>query len=169
MGDRSNILILTEKRPLPDGMTLVVGVEAYSHWGGVTAQLQALRGLEHHVDWSNDQDRCGAPGLDYTVRGVVRHFTAGDDAALGSGVTPFAVETSRPDNLSWATGLMPDNDGYPLVVIDIEKDKPGTHTVSAWEVNRFEGTASLIRSEPLSYRSLKGFRSWYEDRMADDL
>ena len=64
---------------------------------------------------------------------------------------------------------MPDNDGYPLVVIDIEKDKPDTHTVSAWEVNRFEGAASLIRSEPLSYKSLKGFRTWYEDRMADDL
>ena len=120
MGDRSNLIIITNRQELSldtgDPHDLISGLAVYSHWGGRAAQIDALNAvLTHGLRRLND------PG--YFTRIAVRAFTAGDDGETGSGITPIAMPVRR--NVIQAeigTRLNPyilDNDGYLIPIINL--------------------------------------------------
>jgi hypothetical protein len=80
VGNRSNINFITQQKD-----DTVIGLNVYSHWGGIEAQLAALEA----ADGPAYERRRSHDG--FFVRCVARAATRGSNGPTGAGFNPFVV------------------------------------------------------------------------------
>ena len=144
MGNRSNLIIITNRREIPlalplaseNSYDLISGLACYSHWRGISAQIDAL-----HAAREYGLRRLNDPA--YFTRIVARAFTTGCDDELGAGFTPVtAIAEHNQPSMSTSeqmAGLIPDNDGYLIPVIDLV-----TKEIHSYEYDTFVTNGPLL-------------------------